>query len=133
MLAHFDDLKLKGVDFRYFRYVDDIRLFAKNEFGLRRLLVSLDLMSKDIGLFPQSAKISIHRVANIETELKSISNPPETAIKPFSTDQARILQRITEVTPRYKIADSTRFKYLLAHARPNSVNSHANQAIRFSG
>jgi len=60
VLSHFDSLKPKGVKFRYFRYVDDIRLFAKSERDLRRLLVALDLLSKDIGLFPQSAKISIH-------------------------------------------------------------------------
>ncbi len=85
--------------FRYFRYVDDIRLFAKNEHDLRRLLVSLDLMSKDVGLFPQSGKISIHRVHNIEDELKSVSNPPEAAIKTNFTDQKKLLTRIEELTP----------------------------------
>jgi hypothetical protein len=52
VLSYFDDLKLKYTDFRYLRYVDDIRLFAKEEHTLRRLLVKLDEMSKDIGLFP---------------------------------------------------------------------------------
>lgn len=121
VLSHFDELKLKGVDFHYFRYVDDIRLFARNEHDLRRLLVSLDLMSKDVGLFPQSGKISIHRVQNIEDELKSVSNPPETAIKKKKVDQKRLFVRIKELTPRYRINNPTRFKYLLAHAEPNAV------------
>ncbi len=120
VLSHFDDLKLEGVDFRYLRYVDDIRLFAKSEHELRRLLVSLDLLSKDVGLFPQSGKISIHLVRNIEEELKTISNPPENAITRASTDQKKLLKRIEKLTPRYEITNPTRFKYLLAHATPSA-------------
>lgn len=120
VLSHFDELKIKGVEFRYFRYVDDIRLFARSEHDLRRLLVELDLLSKDIGLFPQSGKISIHRVRNIESELKSISNPPETAIKRRFVDQQKLTNRIIELTPRYQITDTTRLKYLIAHANPSA-------------
>ncbi|NBB81119.1 MAG: hypothetical protein GVY36_17050 [Verrucomicrobia bacterium] len=123
VLSHFDNLKLKQVDFRYFRYVDDIRLFARNEHDLRRLLVELDMMSKDIGLFPQSGKISIHRVKNIEKELKTISNPSETSVKRNFVDQKRLRKRIVKLTPGakgYEIENPTRFKYLLAHADPNS-------------
>lgn len=120
VLMHFDTLKLNRVDFQYFRYVDDIRLFAKNEYDLRRLLVSLDLLSKDIGLFPQSSKIEIHRVGDIEKELKTVSSPPEPAIAKRVVDQRRLLKRIVELTPCYKIVDSTRYKYLLAHARPSA-------------
>ena len=116
VLSHFDDLKLRGIDFRYFRYVDDIRLFAKNEHDLRRLLVLLDLLSKDVGLFPQSGKISIHRVSSIEDELKTVSNPPELAISRQFVDQQKLLARIVAFTPRHRITNPTRFKYLLAHA-----------------
>ena len=120
VLSYFDDLKLKHTDFRFLRYVDDIRLFAKDEHTLRRLLVRLDEMSKDIGLFPQSGKIGIHRITNIDDELKSVSNPPEAAISRHFTDQKELRDRIKELTPRYRISDATRFKYLLAHATPSS-------------
>lgn len=120
VLSHFDSLKLHGVDFHYFRYVDDIRLFAKSEYHLRRLLVGLDLLSKDVGLFPQSGKISIHKIKNIEEELKSISNPPERVLKLRSIDSAKLVKRLIELSPRYQIADPTRFKYLLAHATPSA-------------
>lgn len=120
VLSHFDDLKLKGVDFKYFRYVDDIRLFARNEKDLRRLLVSLDLLSKDVGLFPQSGKIGIHQVTDIESELKSISNPPETIGRNPFIDQKKLLKRIVELTPRYQIENPTRFKYLLGQAIPSA-------------
>jgi len=120
VLSYFDDLKLKGAEFGYLRYVDDIRLFAKDEHTLRRLLVKLDEMSKDIGLFPQSGKIHIHRITNIDEELKSVSNPPEAAITRRFTDQKKLFGRIKELTPRYRITNATRFKYLLAHASPSA-------------
>ena len=120
VLSYFDDLNLKHTDFRFLRYVDDIRLFAKDEHTLRRLLVRLDEMSKDIGLFPQSGKIGIHQIKNIDDELKSISNPPEAAITRHFTDQKKLLNRIRELTPSYRISNATRFKYLLAHATPSA-------------
>jgi hypothetical protein len=120
VLRSFDQLDLKEIDFRYLRYVDDIRLFARNEQDLRRLLVGLDLISKDIGLFPQSSKIEIHKVQNIENELKTVSNPPEASITRVLVDQEKLIARIKELSPRYKITDTTRFKYLLAHAYPSS-------------
>jgi retron-type reverse transcriptase len=121
VLSHFDSLRASGITFHYFRYVDDIRLFSKNENDLRRLLVTLDLLSKDIGLFPQSNKIRIHQVHDIEKELKSISNPPEVAIKQKLVNQKKLFQRVVALTPHYIISDSTRFKYLLAHADASSV------------
>lgn len=121
VLSYFDELKLKHTDFRYLRYVDDIRLFAKDEHILRRLLIRLDEMSKDIGLFPQSGKIRIHRITNIDEELKSVSNPPEAAITRHFTDQKKLFTRIKELTKGYKITNATRFKYLLAHANPSAA------------
>ncbi len=53
---YFDDLKLKHTDFRYFRYGDDIRLFAKDEHTLRRLLVRLDEMSRTSAFSRGAAK-----------------------------------------------------------------------------
>ena len=94
---------------------------AKDEQTLRRLLVRLDEMSKDVGLFPQAGKIRIHRITNIEDELKSVSNPPEAAVARHFTDQKKLLQRIKELTKGYRISDSTRFKYLFAHAAPSAT------------
>jgi hypothetical protein len=39
------------------------------------MLIRLDELSKDIGLFPQSSKVHIHRIKDVDEELKSISNP----------------------------------------------------------
>lgn len=121
VLTHLDEHKWAKAGVDYLRYVDDIRLFAKTEHTLRASLIQLDRLSKDIGLFPQSGKISIHRVTDIREELKSISQPIETAVKAKEVDQAKVLRRLVELSPRYRISDKTRFKYLLAHARPNAV------------
>ncbi|TAN08822.1 MAG: hypothetical protein EPN38_00910 [Rhodanobacteraceae bacterium] len=120
VLSYFDDLNVKHSEFRYLRYVDDIRLFARDEHTLRRLLVALDRKSKDIGLFPQGSKIDIHRVTSIDEELKTVSNPPEPSISFRLVDQKRLLARLRELTPRHRIANPTRFKYLLANAQPSA-------------
>jgi len=55
VLRHFDLNFGTRSNVRYLRYVDDIRLFATSEDALRRMLVRLDTLSKDEGLFPQAA------------------------------------------------------------------------------
>ena len=121
VLQHFDANRGQTKTVRYMRYVDDIRLFAKTEKELRLMLIRLDKLSKDIGLFPQSAKIGIHRVTDIEEELKSVSRPTESSIERKSVDQVKLRTRLNELTPRLKVQDPTRFKYLLAHADPNAT------------
>jgi hypothetical protein len=119
VLRHFDDAPRRKWRVRYSRYVDDIRLFAKSEQDLRRALVRLDRLTKDVGLFPQTSKISIHVVGDIEDELKTVSHPPEPSIRRRVVDQKRLTGRLIELTPRFHVADATRFKYLLCHAEPN--------------
>ena len=120
VLQHFDASRGSEARIRYFRYVDDIRLFARSEHALRKMLVRLDKLSKDIGLFPQSGKISIHEVTNIEEELKSISTPVETVVSGKTLDQQKLRKRITALTPHFRVRNPTRFKYILAQATPNS-------------
>jgi hypothetical protein len=121
VLKHFDDQRLSANDVKYFRYVDDIRLFAKKEDHLRHALVALDRISKDVGLFPQSGKIDIHLVRDIADELKSVSNPIEPVLSTPAPDQGALRKRITELTPRFKVANPTRFKFLLAKASPSAT------------
>lgn len=120
VLQYFDFQHRPQKNMKYLRYVDDIRLFATSPSELRKALVRLDLLSKDIGLFPQSSKIEIHEVKDIEKELKSISNPVESSVKARSVNQQKLYQRLIELTPRFKVKNITRFKFLLAHAKPSS-------------
>ncbi len=122
VLKHFDENFRTRFDVKYFRYVDDIRLFAKSEDHLRHALVSLDRLSKDMGLFPQSGKIDIHRVTDIQNELKSVSSPVEVVLSGPAPDQPGIRRRLAELAPReggYRVTDSTRFKFLLSRAEPS--------------
>ena len=65
----------KDNSFRYFRYVDDIRILSDNEDTVRWVLFLLDKKSKELGLFPQSSKITVHEISNIDDEIKRISKP----------------------------------------------------------
>ena len=65
----------KTMDFVYYRYVDDIRILAVNENTVKWVLFLLDKKSKELGLFPQSSKISTHEITDINKEIKRISKP----------------------------------------------------------
>jgi len=88
------------------------------------MLVDMDLISKRIGLFPQSNKIDIHKVTNIEEEIKSISNPPEPYDVKVVPNQDKVLKRINSLSKRFVISNETRFKYILASALPNASLSN---------
>jgi hypothetical protein len=121
VLQHFDSNYGDPKRVRYLRYVDDIRLFAATPRELREMVVNLDLLSKDVGLFPQSSKIEIHEVEDIEAELKSVSSPPEEAITRKVVDQEKLRRRLVALSPRFRVVNDTRFKFLLAHASPSSI------------
>lgn len=56
----------KSYDFKYFRYVDDIKILAKEEETVSWVLFLLDKKSKELGLFPQASKVSVHKIINID-------------------------------------------------------------------
>ncbi len=121
VLRHFDDSKPdRHRNWRYFRYVDDIRFYAKSEHDLRVMLVEMDLLSKQIGLFPQNSKIGIQKVTDIEKEIKSISNPPEIIYSKYAINQEKVRKRLAELSPRSKVENQTRFKYVLGSASPST-------------
>jgi hypothetical protein len=121
VLRYFDENRTeKPQSWRYFRYVDDIRFFSKKEHDLRFMLIEMDFLSKQIGLFPQSSKIEIHKVADIEKEIKSVSHPSEPIGVKISPNQAEVQKRLIELSPRFKVNNETRFKYVLGRAEPSA-------------
>ncbi len=120
VLSFFDRASANHI-IRYFRYVDDIRIYAKNEKDLRRALVQLDVYSKKIGLFPQTGKINIHKVSDILSEIKSVSRPPEDSVHPVKGNKLKAKRRLKQLSFRYKIDDAniTRFKYVLGGITPD--------------
>lgn len=122
VLNHFDENFSSRNDIKYLRYVDDIRLYAKNEDHLRAALVSLDRISKDIGLFPQSGKIDIHRVIDIDKELKTISMPFEFSSSLGVVNQREVTSELLALSTRqggYRVEDPTKFKMLIAISGPS--------------
>jgi len=120
VLKYFDQHMKNKKETKYFRYVDDIRLMAKSENDLRLLLIDLDMLSKKIGLFPQASKIDIHKIKNIQDEIKNISHPPEIVVRQEEPDQKKVFKRIGELSKRYKVENDTRFKYVLGGAKPSA-------------
>lgn len=122
-LLHFDAKKY--TDVKYFRYVDDIKLMARDEIPLRRALLRLDLASKELGLVPQAQKIEIYKAESIEDIRKTI---PSALIKAYSVEPQReetqkellnIFRRsIRKIKKEWSIIDLTKFKYTLLRIKP---------------
>lgn len=122
-LFSFDVLRFKDVT--YLRYVDDIKLMAKDEVPVRRALVKLDIASKQLGLVPQSQKIEFRRVAKLEELRKNI--PSHVAAVAATTRVTAATQRRLErifrkslrrQDGRWMIVDPTKFKFALFRMRP---------------
>jgi len=121
VLVHLDEAGEVGKNTIYLRYVDDIKILAKSENELRRKLINLDITAKEVGLFPQTSKINIRTITDPDEEVKSVSRPPEPAIKPF-VDQKKLVHRILAMIRGGRVApvNATKFKYLVAHATPTA-------------
>jgi hypothetical protein len=122
VLQHFDRKHRAPETVRYLRYVDDIRLYARSLPDLRRLVTWLDYLSKEVGLFPQPSKLDIRRVADIEEELKSLSQPFEELYDEEcgDFDQKLLRRRLKELSVRNRVSEPTEFKFLLGRAAPSS-------------
>jgi hypothetical protein len=117
VLQAFDDEKsIAGVS--YMRYVDDIWFFAKNKHDLRSELVKMDKVCKKVGLFPQSSKINLRKVSDIELELKSVSGIFEEELDKYK--KADYMGAILNITKDFHIQDITKFRYCIAFAKPNA-------------
>jgi hypothetical protein len=95
---------------------------AKSEDSLRRRLVLLDLAAKEVGLFPQTSKISIRKISDPAHEIKSVSQPPEPSIWKGSS-QTLIRSRVQKLANRGVPTDPTRFKYVLASLSPTAKSN----------
>ncbi len=117
VLRAFDDEE-RSIGVEYIRYVDDIWFFATDEDSLRSELVKMDRVSKKIGLFPQSSKISIRQIMDIEKELKTISTVYDSPI--LVTRNADYFSELVKITPKYKIEDISKFRFCAARAKPDA-------------
>lgn len=111
--------KMKNV-VTYARYVDDIKLLSKDEHTLRRMLTRLDFACKQIALFPQTKKIDIHKIEDIDFETKSISVPILEFSNNTSINQVALRKRIYGLSKNNHIQYTTDFKRCLSKAQGNA-------------
>jgi len=126
LLCFFDEKykKMKNnIDIKYFRYVDDIKLLSYGEKDLMRMLAQLDYYSKQIGLFPQSAKIEIKKISNIDDEILSLSNIENEIIQKKIQKKDTLLNGFKLTFSGNQVTNKTKFKMYLASIKPNSVIS----------
>ena len=115
ILFSFDDLQLGHVS--YLRYVDDVRLLAKDDNSLRRALIHLDLAAKEVGLVPQAQKIAIKHCKSIAEVVKTV---PSSMIRPIKAAGKKqpALQRLWRRSlgreqGRLVVRDQTHFRFSL--------------------
>lgn len=70
-----DDImrQLRTINMKYFRYADDIRIMTKSKLDGEKAVVYLDLLSRDFSLIPQSEKIEILHIDNINKHLNNVT------------------------------------------------------------
>ncbi|MEL6439439.1 MAG: reverse transcriptase domain-containing protein [Cyanobacteria bacterium J06621_8] len=59
---------------KYLRYVDDIFLMGKDQLSTEKVLIQLDIVARELSLIPQSSKILVKKVDNIDDELKGTNS-----------------------------------------------------------
>ena len=124
------DRKMKSLaihrGLKYIRYVDDIVLMGKKENEVKVGLIKLDIIARELALVPQSGKIEIKRIENIEDEVKGenslIDLISESADLRTNKSQEYLkllfLQSITE-DDGVEVVDETGFKFSLYRLNPD--------------
>jgi Reverse transcriptase (RNA-dependent DNA polymerase) len=122
-LFRFDAMKFKHTV--YVRYVDDIKLMAKDEIPVRRGLLRLDLESKHVGLVPQAQKIECRKVANLSDLRKTVPSNvlSVSTVGRVSSSSHKRLERMFRTSTAKKgglwvITDETKFKFVLFRLNP---------------
>ena len=70
-LCELDRIMRRQTKIKYFRYADDINIMAKNENDCRRMIVFLDLLARDLSLTPQSEKIEVNQIFDIDEHIQN--------------------------------------------------------------
>ncbi len=126
LLFSFDAAGFRNVV--YARYIDDIRLLARDEVPVRRALLRLELLSRELGLVPQAQKILLRRVKTLKEIRKSLPSGILSAVAKRPRHRrtqkgllSALRQRLARSNGRTVIVDVTLFKYALLrlNARKN--------------
>lgn len=107
-------------DIKYLRYADDIRLFAKEKHVGQRFITLLDLLSRDIGLIPQSSKINVNYYANAHEFIEINANKFSKIQKQFNNikklvpkENRRATSMLNNMLIDPKNFDKTKFSFFI--------------------
>ncbi|MDP3588887.1 MAG: reverse transcriptase domain-containing protein [Sulfuricurvum sp.] len=107
-------------DIKYLRYADDIRLFAKEKYIGQRFITLLDLLSRDIGLIPQSSKINVNYYMNAHEFIEINANKFSKIQRQFNNtkklvpkDNKRATTMLNNMLLDLKTFDKTKFSFYI--------------------
>lgn len=80
--------KKKGI--QYMRYADDISIMASTEQECLKMIVYLDLLARDLSLIPQSEKIEVTHIDNIEQHINFVTSRFSTISKEFKESNSTL-------------------------------------------
>jgi len=116
----------------YSRYVDDIVLMANSELEIRRIIVSLDKLCRDIGLIPRADKTRIKKItkiSEIDDFVISLEKYYSSIIKkPLDEEYTKKLVVESLTLSRQRIEDKSKFRY--AYFRAPRSNFLLRTALR---
>lgn len=120
------DLEMMRRGHKYFRYVDDIRLFGQSQSEVRRATIDLDFLCREIGLVPQSSKHAImfaKKLSDVFGTLPSVHDLDDNVKKDRGTltEKAENLFLSSLNTENGEIIDKSIAKYVLYRAPRSSL------------
>jgi hypothetical protein len=124
-LLSIDEAMAGASKFRYARYVDDIRLFAKEEAEMRKAAVKLELLCRNKGLIPQGKKYGRKQATTLEEARGSLPSirveEDETFHRALTIPKRVAIPKLRQALggrPQ-RILDRTRARYVFFNAEPS--------------
>ena len=106
--------------FKYVRYVDDIRLFARSEEEIKRGIVHLDKLCRELGLIPHVDKLGVTRLARFR-DVRALTPAIDTYHRPVANRELKEHTAWDELSKaldrrRRNILDKSRLRFTLFRA-----------------
>jgi len=123
-LLPIDEEMASRTSFIYLRYVDDIRLLAKDEYQLRRAAVKLEVLLRDKGLIPQGKKHARKQASSLKEMLGSLPSIPiredERQGKTWTIPKGVAINKLREALEGkpQRVSDKTRMRFVFFNAEP---------------
>jgi len=120
------DLEMMKRGITYIRYVDDIRLFGREENEVRKSAIVLEQLCRERGLIPQSSKFGIRELNTAQEAMGSLpSIPPIDGRQPngleMPADHARKML-VSALNKKHSlVADKSRFRFVMYRAPADKV------------